>query len=207
MNSFETDLKRAIGSKGFLIGILLELLILKQAGFDSELFRVAVPVLATFPYATAWISDYQSGYIKAYIYRSGVFPYVCGKFLACGISGGLVELIGCLIYMKINEQPQDINLLLVFCSALFWALVSTTLAAISNSRYIAYGGGFVIYYILVMLYERYFEEYYCLYPYEWIYKKHVWIWGDAGVVLLLAGLAIILFFIYYEVLRRCIERV
>ena len=98
MNSFETDLKRAIGSKGFLIGIVLEVFILKQAGFDSDLFRVSVPVIATFPYATAWLSDYHSGYIKSYLYRSGIFPYICGKFWACGISGGLVELLGCLIY-------------------------------------------------------------------------------------------------------------
>lgn len=207
MNSFETDLKRAICSKGFLIGILLEILILKQAGFDSDLFRVTVPVLATFPYATAWLSDYQSGYIKSYLYRSGIFPYICGKFWACGISGGLVELLGCLIYMWTQEQPEDINLILVFSSAMFWALLSATLAAISNSRYIAYGGSFVIYYILVMLYERYFEDYYCLYPYEWLMRKHVWVLGDAGVLLLLAGLSILLFCVYYEVLSRCIERV
>lgn len=207
MNSFETDLKRAICSKGFWIGILLEIFIVRQAGFDSDLFRVTVPVLATFPYATAWLSDYQSGYIKSYLYRSGIFPYICGKFWACGISGGLVELLGCLIYMWTQEQPEDINLILVFSSAMFWALLSATLAAISNSRYIAYGGSFVIYYILVMLYERYFEDYYCLYPYEWLMRKHVWVLGDAGVLLLLAGLSILLFCVYYEVLRRCIERV
>ncbi|MGN0389977.1 MAG: hypothetical protein ACI4L2_04115 [Wujia sp.] len=207
MNSFETDLKRAIGSKGFLIGIVLEVFILKQAGFDSDLFRVLVPVLATFPYATAWLSDYQSGYIKSYLYRSGIFPYICGKFLACGISGGLVELLGCLIYIHTEKNPSEMNLVLIFASAMFWALLSATLAAISNSRYIAYGGSFVIYYILVMLYERYFKEYYCLYPYEWLTRKHVWVFGDAGVLLLLAGLSILLFCIYYEVLRRCIERV
>lgn len=207
MNSFETDLKRAIGSKGFLFGVLLMFLILRQAGFDSDLFRISVPVLATFPYATAWILDYQSGYLKAYLYRSGIFPYICGKFFACGISGGLVELLGCFLYMQTKEQPEDINLILVFASAMFWALLSATLAAISNSRYIAYGGSFVIYYILVILYERYFEDYYCLYPYEWLTGKHVWVFGTAGILLLLAGLSILLFCIYYEVLRRCIARV
>ncbi len=66
MNSFETDMKRAIISKGFLAGFILELLILWKVGGDSELFRVTVPVISTFPYATAWLADYQSGYIKAY---------------------------------------------------------------------------------------------------------------------------------------------
>ncbi len=207
MNSFETDLKRAIGSKGFVIGILLAFIILKQAGFHSDLFRASVPVLATFPYATAWLLDYQSGYLKSYLYRSGMFPYIGGKFFACGISGGLVELLGCLIYLRVEMQPEHINLMLIFSSAMFWALLSATLAAISNSRYIAYGGGFVIYYILVMLYERYFQDFYCLYPYEWFMKEHVWVFGDAGILLLLAGLSMLLFCVYYEVLRRCIGRV
>ena len=71
MNSFETDMKRAIISKGFLAGFVLELLIFWKVGGDSELFRVTVPVISTFPYATAWLADYQSGYIKAYLPRCG----------------------------------------------------------------------------------------------------------------------------------------
>ena len=90
MNSFETDVKRAIISKGFLAGFVLELLIFWKVGGDSELFRVTVPVISTFPYATAWLADYQSGYIKAYLPRCGRTSYICGKFLACGIAGGLV---------------------------------------------------------------------------------------------------------------------
>lgn len=39
MNSFETDVKRAIISKGFLAGFVLELLIFWKVGGDSELFR------------------------------------------------------------------------------------------------------------------------------------------------------------------------
>ena len=98
MNSFETDVKRAIISKGFLAGFVLELLIFWKVGGDSELFRVTVPVISTFPYATAWLADYQSGYIKAYLPRCGRTSYICGKFLACGIAGGLVEMLPCLLY-------------------------------------------------------------------------------------------------------------
>ena len=93
MNSFETDVKRAIISKGFLAGFVLELLILWKVGGDSELFRVTVPVISTFPYATAWLADYQSGYIKAYLPRCGRTSYICGKFLACGIAVGLYFLL------------------------------------------------------------------------------------------------------------------
>lgn len=207
MNSFETDLKRAICSRGFFSAVLLQIIILKNAGYQSDLFFAAVPVLATFPYATAWLSEYQSGYIKSYLPRTSVTSYICGKFFACGISGGLGEMFGCLLYMKFVEEKAAIPLVLIFSSGMFWALLSATLAALSNSRYIAYGGSFVIYYILVILHERYFRKLYCLYPYEWIKREHIWVFSDNGIVLMLAGFSILLFFVYYEVLRRCIRSV
>ena len=77
----------------------------------------------------------------------------------------------------------------------------------SNSRYIAYGGSFVIYYILVILHDRYFEDIYCLYPYEWIQYEHNWIFDEQGIVILLSSLSVLLFLIYYNTVRRCIERV
>lgn len=109
MNSFETDVKRAIISKGFLAGFVLELLIFWKVGGDSELFRVTVPVISTFPYATAWLADYQSGYIKAYLPRCGRTSYICGKFLACGIAGGLVEMLPCLLYLRFAKNAAKIK--------------------------------------------------------------------------------------------------
>lgn len=207
MNSLEMDLKRAIGSKGFFAGLLLQLAILFQAGFDSSLYRTCVPVAAAFPYATAWLWEYQSGFLKAYLPRAGVAPYILGKFLACGLSGGLVELLACRIYQIVCKDGAQMNLTLVFASGMFWALAAALLAAWSKSRYIAYGGGFVIYYLLVILYERYFEELYCLYPYEWFAPTHTWVFGDSGILLLLAGLGLVLLCLYYEILWRCIQRV
>lgn len=208
MNSFETDLKRAVCSRGFVLGLILELLILWKAGFNSDLFRISVPVIATFPYSTAWLADYQSGFIKEYIPRTSITAYIFGKFLACGISGGLLETLGCWIFMQIKKaEAGDINLLLIFMSGMLWAVLSATLAAMSNSRYIAYGGAFVIYYLLIILHERYFKELYCIYPYEWLAPTHTWIFQEQGVVLLLSGIILVLFGFYNEILRRCIQRV
>ena len=88
MNSFETDVGRAVCSRGFIAGVLLEIGILFAAGFNSDVFRMTVPVLCTLPYSTAWLADYQSGFIKAYLPRAGVSSYIFGKFFACGLSGG-----------------------------------------------------------------------------------------------------------------------
>ncbi len=208
MNSFETDMRRAICSRGFFIGFLLELAILFGSGFDTELFRMSVPIVASFPYSTAWISDDASGFIKAYLPRTNRLSYIAGKFAACGISGGLVEAGSCFVYMQIKKDgAADMNIKLIFLSAVLWAVLSAALAAWSGSRYIAYGGAFVIYYLLIILYERYFKFLYCLYPREWILPEHTWIFDEQGIVMLLSGFILIIWFVYYEILRRCMRNV
>lgn len=208
MNSFETDLKRAFCSANFIAGLLIECVILWRAGFKSDLFRISVPVLASLPYSTAWLSEYQSGFIKAYLPRCGQNSYIFGKFLACGLSGGALPAIACFVYSQLGggeELPEKFFLL--FLSGLFWAVTAAVLAAAANSRYVAYGGSFVLFYMLVILYERYFTTLYCLYPPEWYAPEHTWVLGDIGIVLMLGGLILFLGIVYYSILARCIEHV
>ena len=207
MNGFESDLKRGLCSKGFAASLIVEVFILFQAGFDSDLFRMSLPIAAAFPYAAAWLVEYESGFLKASLPRCGITPYIFGKFFACGICGGLPGTFGCLVYKIAREEAEEISLMLIFVSGMMWAVFSATLAAWSKSRYIAYGGAFVIYYLLIILYERYFGALYCLYPCEWVYPKHTWIFGDWGIVIMLSGVMFMLLAMYYRILRRCMERV
>ena len=202
MNSFESDLKRAFFSVNFMAGLLMEFIILRYAGYESELFQISVPVLAAFPYSTAWLNEYQSGFIKEYLPRCGINSYIWGKFLACGISGGALLTGICFICSWVERWETTGNYLLIFLSGMFWAVVSATLAAAANSRYVAYGGAFVLFYVLVILVERYFKGLYCLYPVEWYLAKHVWVLGDTGIVIMLTGLIVIIGIIYYTLLKK-----
>ena len=113
MNSFETDIKRAFCSINFLAGLLIECIILWRAG--SDLFQISVPVLASLPYSTAWLGDYQSGYIKEYLPRCGRTSYILGKFLACGISGGSLITTACLFRLMTGDgEDMEWKLLLIF---------------------------------------------------------------------------------------------
>lgn len=207
MNSFEIDLKRAVFSWKFLLGMLLQIVIIYGAGFDSDIYRISIPVVCTFPYTTAWLWDYQSGYIKLYLYRTKTASYILGKILACGISGGLLELLVYLffVFMKREDITQGIGML-IFMSGMLWAVMAAVLAAMTNSKYIAYGGSFVIYYLLIIFYQRYTKEWYCLYPLEWVKPEHTWVFEKQGVAMLVGAITIILILIYYEILRRCMER-
>lgn len=208
MNSFETDLKRAFCSVNFIIGLLIECAILWRAGFKSEMFRISLPVLASLPYSTAWLSEYQSGYIKEYLPRCGQNSYIFGKFFACGISGGALPVLACFLYSQMGEGEElPEKFLLLFLSGMFWAVTAAVLAAAANSRYVAYGGAFVLFYMLVILYERYFTTLYCLYPVEWYAPEHTWVLGDTGIVLMLFGFIWIMGIFYDLIVARCIEHV
>lgn len=206
MNSFETDLKRAFCSINFVIGLLVECAILWRAGFQSDLFRISVPVLTSLPYSTAWLNEYQSGFIKEYLPRCGQSSYIFGKFFACGISGGALPAIACFLYSQFGEGEElPEKFLLLFLSGMFWAVTAAVLAAVADSRYVAYGGSFVLFYMLVILYERYFTTLYCLYPVEWYGPEHIWVLGDTGIILMLVGLICIMGILYYTILARCLE--
>ncbi len=206
MNSFETDLKRGLTSYGFLIGLVANFIILFKTGVTSDLFKVSVPVICTLPYTTAWLSDYQTGFIKFYLNRTSVSAYSWGKILSCGISGGLVVTIPVFIY-QLSSGSETIQYPVIFLVGMLWSTLAATLAAISNSRYIAYGSSFVICYLLVILKERYFDELYCLYPFEWINPTHTWILEESGIMLLLTGFIIVICLSYCEVIRGYISRV
>lgn len=216
MNSFESDLSRAILSKGFFFGILIELLILLAnsnemdpgSAVNAEIFHMSIPLICTLPYSCGWLNEYKHGFSKFALVRSSFLGYICGKFFAAGISGGLAEVLGVWLYVKISgceEAPLQYGLL--FLSAFLWASIAATLASASESKYLAYGGAFVIYYFLVILHERYFESLYCLSPYEWTFPTHKWMFDETGTKLLLVGLIIISALVYYAVLRRRMERV
>lgn len=208
MNSFESDLLRAIFSKGFLVGVFIEILILFGGGIQSEIFHMSIPLICALPYSCGWLNEYKHGFSKYALSRSTFRSYICSKFFATGISGGMVEVLPVQIFtlLKKCEQPL-IDFRLLFLSAFLWAAVATTLASVSESKYLAYGGGFVIYYFLVILHERYFSGLYCMNPYEWTTPSHTWILNEVGVMFLLAGMIIIIACIYYVVIRRRMERV
>ena len=73
MNSLFSDMLRAIRSLPFLCAAVLQILILKYSGFDSELYRMSVPLVCTFPFSCAWLDESRSGYTRLALHRTSVF--------------------------------------------------------------------------------------------------------------------------------------
>ena len=97
MNSFFSDLYRAIRSLPFLCAVILQILILQYSGAESELYRMSVPLVCTFPFSCAWLDESRSGFTRLALHRTSLFWYIAGKFTACAVSGGLCELLAAVI--------------------------------------------------------------------------------------------------------------
>jgi hypothetical protein len=141
-----------------------------------------------------------------------VKPYITGKLVACAFSGGLVLLLGILLAYGISAliftpmelalaageiaQPYFAQLLLkcatLFFSGAFWSLAGFTFAALTQSKYMAYASPFILYYVLIILHERYFKDFYVLYPKEWLFPSEAWTLGGFGVILLLMILSVVM---------------
>ena len=173
----------------------------------SDTVMLMLPLLCTLPFATSYVDDVKSGFLKLYLHRSGVKPYLKGKLIACGLSGGFSLVLGILVayvlallvFLPMEPAPnpaKDVTpyfaqllaqAVLFFVSGAFWALIGFLFASLTMSKYMAYASPFIMYYILIILHERYFQDLYVLYPKEWIFPQGPWFMGNLGVVLLLGG--------------------
>lgn len=207
--------------EGMLMGFRAEVLLafgyhneLIERALSSNAMTLALPVLAALPYTAAVVDDVKSGFIKAYLPRTNVMRYLIGKVTACAVSGGLCILIGtaiawgilALAFLPLEAPPAVVDkageairyvspiwgkLLLCFASGALWAAVGMLAANLTGSKYMAYATPFVVYYVLVILYERYFYSLYVLYPKEWLTPSSLWLYGNAGVLILVTELALI----------------
>lgn len=192
----------------------------------SDAMTLALPVIAALPFTASFVNDVKSGFIRSYLHRTSRKDYITSKCIACGISGGLVLALGIVAAYIISviifipmENPisKDVTtymfyadfmkrIVLVFLSGAFWSLCGLTLATMTCSKYMAYASPFIIYYVLIILYERYFDKFYVFYPKEWINPSDKWILGDWGVIILLLGLILAISTIFYFTVKRRISQ-
>jgi len=200
-------------------------LILSALSLDA--FTLALPILCTLPYTTSFVDDVKSGFIKEYLPRTNIKSYLISKIIACAASGGAVLAIGVafayamsaltLMPMEAALKPGEVStnylsqivgkVAISMFSGALWSILGMTFAAITNSRFMAYASPFVVYYVLIILHERYFPDFFVLYPKEWLNPQSKWMFGDWGVVLLVMELLILASILFYLVGRKRLESI
>jgi len=193
------------------------------AALRSETMGAAVPILAALPFAASVAEDIQSGFIKEYLPRTSRCAYIAGKTAACFLSGGAAPCLGALgayglaalALSPLEAGPGPSGglvellrqLLLVFLSGGFWAVVGLLPATLTGSRYMAYASPFILYYVLIILVERYFGKLYVLCPREWVAPSPAWRLGSLGAGLLVSGLTGLAALCFRRAAERRLERI
>lgn len=195
---------------------------------QSDTMVLIVPIICALPYTTAFIDDAKSGFIKEYLPRTTIKDYIIGKVLACYLSGGLVIFIGifcayglsALVFSPMEAAaPPEMAATPPFLSELFnrsltffftggfLSLLGMLFATVTNSRYMAYASPFIVYYVLIILKERYFDWMYVLYPKEWLNPSDKWMLGNWSVILLLLECALVAALCFTIAAKRRIDRI
>ena len=188
---------------------------------SSDTVASFVPILAVLPFAACYIDDIKSKFARFYLVRSSYATYLASRVLVCFISGGLVIVTGVLLAWgissllflpieKASEVPSEYNILLLkSCVLLFlngglWATLGIAMSTIMESKYISYSSPFILYYLLVILYERYFPDAWLLYPKNWL-NPEIWPYGVGSAVVFLLELTFFSGLLFYFRGRRRLE--
>ncbi|MCD8117300.1 MAG: hypothetical protein LUE21_09360 [Oscillospiraceae bacterium] len=174
----------------------------------SDTLIIALPIVCVLPYACSYVEDIKTGYVRQYLSRTSRRAYLTGKAAGCILSGGLVLVAGiwtayglsALALLPMEAAPEEgaaapgyfMQLAGIsgrfFLSGGLWAMVGMALSAGMESRYVAYAAPFILYYVLIILYERYFDWLYVLYPKGWLAPGEEWVTGPWGAALVMAEL-------------------
>lgn len=182
---------------------------LLEAGFHLQLMgkmlssptmMLAVPVTAVIPSSARFTESLHSGFVRQSLPRSSYLRYTLGQVLACGLSGGIVMILGagmCFILALLVFLPMEmagavpiqegIVLLktvgLFFLSGALWSLVGLWLSLATDSQYMAYAAPFILFYLLIILKERYFPSWFMFFPHDWLAASELWPLGMGGAAL------------------------
>lgn len=111
---------------------------------------------------------------------------------------------------RLVENPPDLGVqigqqfTLLFLNGGLWAVIGMTMSTIMESKYIAYASPFIVYYLLVILYERYFPDAWLLYPKNWL-DPEIWPYGVGSAALFLLELTFLCGLVFYVRGKRRLE--
>lgn len=116
------------------------------------------------------------------------------------------EMMGDEMYFEFIEEPEPLfgvkNVIPFFLSGMLWALVGMLMSTVMMNKYMAYASPFILYYVLVILAERYFRSIYVLNPQNYLTLTGAWDLGVKSVYITLGLFIIGISLIFYIIAQR-----
>lgn len=203
--NFMDPLIRAYRENSIIEGLHMNLL---MQSFQSDALISFLPILAALPFGGCFVDDLKSRFARFFLIRSSYRTYIISRIIVGFLSGGLAILSGALIAWGTTAavlipmereiewlEPASIDGLVEICFLLFlnggfWSVVGMAMSTLMESKYISYATPFVLYYLLVILYERYFSDLFINYPKTWT-DPAAWPFGCWGVAIFLLEMTLI----------------
>ncbi|MCD7858688.1 MAG: hypothetical protein LUH51_00750 [Firmicutes bacterium] len=183
-------------------------LILLRTALNSDAALMFLPIAAALPFAGSYVDEVKTKYVRLMLCRTGYAGYLLSRALICFVTGCLVIIGGALLLWLVSvavfcgvetgegsyellRGPVALRAGLLALSGGVWALLGMSFSAWMESKYIAYAAPFVFYYVLRILYERYFSALTVLDSSAWVNPDAGFpggAWGNAALLLALAVL-------------------
>jgi len=174
----------------------------------GEILLFILPVLSTLPFSSSFIDEWKAGMTRQAVSRIEKRTYLRSKAIVTALSGGFILSVGSLcllivsmvVFLPIEQSVTDTvmdnkpvqSYIALFaryfvCGAL-WAETGLFFSTLFNHRFLAWLSPFMIYYLLIIFHERYFEWCFVLYPKEWLIPERQWGFDNWSICLWLLAL-------------------
>ena len=186
----------------------------------GEPILFAAPILAAIPFSGAFVEDVKSGYLKQVLPRTTVTKYIWSKELACAVSGFLTLAIGIFLgYVVVillvipvetfsgapveSQLPELLGKLGLFgLAGALWAMLGMLLSTVTMNAYMAYSAPFILYYVLIILQERYARSIFMLNPQNYLTLTGKWPFGGWSAAITVLTLLIAVMLGFYIVAQK-----
>lgn len=195
--------------------------------FEQNNIQFILPVCAALPFSVQFVEEWKSGMVKNAVARTTKKDYLRSKIVTAACSGGLALSISVLLLFgivvvlfggqeaKFSEFELFRELIVpyiqlvcrYFCVGAFWAELGLLVSTCLNHRLMAWLSPFIVYYLLIILCERYFPKCYVMYPREWIAPAMQWPLAQWGVCLWVLFLTAALGCWFYRAGERVLQNV
>jgi len=178
-----------------------------EKAIKTDAVIASLPIFAVIPYSNTYVEELKTKYVRFCLVRTSYSHYIFSRIAICFLCGGSVALAGSIMSMffsllmftpfEIAISEGDVVAIqfvfiftTMFLSGGLWAVVGMSISSFIESKYVAYAAPFVVYYLLVILCERYLPSAFLLYPPNWT-NPDAWPYGLLGVTAFLLELTVI----------------
>lgn len=204
-----------LGSSQTVVSVFQEMIELYR-GYHTDFITSAlaaeavdafIPLLAVLPFSANFVDEVKTKFAYFCLIRSSYLYYIGSRILICFFISGLTLLIGVIIawigsaimFVPLENADSMTTILyddlmakcgLIFLTGGLWSVVGMAMGTFVESKYLSYATPFIFYYLLVILYERYFSNTHLIYPRFWT-DPSAWPYGAWGAAIFLIELTLV----------------